>query len=300
MISIVGIVIVLGCIVGGYLMEHGKLLVLLQPAELIIILGSAIGALVAANPLPVLIRTAKAALAVLRGCPYDQKCYLENLLMIYDLFSSARKMGTTKLEQDIDEPSKSDVFQKYPKFLNSHHALNFLCDTLRVVVSGGVDPLDIDTMMEIDLEVHHREGAEPAAALATMADSLPGLGIVAAVLGIVMTMGALGGPKEAIGEKVAAALVGTFCGVLLCYGIFGPLAAAMTKQNEAEAAYFGFLRMSALGYVKGLSPIMAVELARRAIPSTVRPSFKEVEKACRGARNTGEAVKEPAAAAEAA
>lgn len=294
MISILGIVIVLGCIVGGYLMEHGQLAVLVQPAELIIILGSAIGAVVAANPVPVLIRTLQSALAVLAGSPYDKKCYSENLRMIYELFAMARKLGTAKLEEDLDNPAKSEVFKKYPKFLKSHHALYFLCDTLRVAVSGGLDPLDLDAMMEIDLEVHHREGAEPVAALTSMADSLPGLGIVAAVLGIVMTMGALGGPKEAIGEKVAAALVGTFCGVLLCYGIFGPLAAAIGKLNDSEAAYFAFLRMGALGYIKGLSPIMAAEMARRAIPSSLRPTFQEMEKVCRGARGAAEPQKEAA------
>jgi chemotaxis protein MotA len=151
-----------------------------------------------------------------------------------------------------------------------------------MAVSGGVDPMEIDQMMEVDLEVHHRESAEPVTALSTMADSLPGLGIVAAVLGIVITMGSLGGPKEQIGEHVAAALVGTFLGILLCYGVFGPLASAMGKQNSAEADYLGFLRMAAIAFIKGLSPIMAVELARRSIPSGVRPTFQEVEGACRG------------------
>lgn len=296
MVSILGLIIVLGCIVGGYLMEHGNLKVLFQPAELIIILGSAIGAVVTANPLPVLIRTLKAALSVISGSPYNKKCYTDSLRMLYDLYSMARKLGTAKLEEDLDAPAKSDVFKKYPKFLKDHHALHFLCDTVRVAVSAGLDPLDLDSMMEIDLEVHHNEGAEPVTALTSMADALPGLGIVAAVLGIVMTMGALGGPKEAIGEKVAAALVGTFCGVLLCYGIFGPVAAAIGKLNEAEAAYFVFLRMAALGYIKGLSPIMAAEMARRAIPHGVRPTFQEMERACRGSRSGGaEAEKKEAA-----
>jgi len=142
--------------------------------------------------------------------------------------------------------------------------------------------MEIDSMMEIDLEVHHRETHEPIAALNTMADSLPGLGIVAAVLGVVLTMGALGGPKEAIGEKVAAALVGTFLGILLCYGIFGPLAGAMNKNNDAESQYMGFLRMAALAFTKELSPILAVEMARRSIPPGVRPTFQEMETGCRG------------------
>jgi chemotaxis protein MotA len=232
-------------------------------------------------------RIVKGMLGILSGSPFNKTFYLESLKMIYELYNVARKSGTAKLEEEVDNPGKSPVFSKYPKFMKSHHALNFLCDTLRMAVSGGVDPMEIDQMMEVDMEVHHRESAEPITALSTMADSLPGLGIVAAVLGIVITMGSLGGPKEQIGEHVAAALVGTFLGILLCYGVFGPLAAAMGKQNDAEAYYFGFLRMAAIGFIKGLSPIMAVELARRSIPSTVRPSFQEVEGACRGGGKTG-------------
>jgi chemotaxis protein MotA len=282
MISILGIVIVLGAIAGGYLMEHGKLLVLVQPAELVIIAGAAIGTVVVANPLPTLMRIVKGVLGIVTGGAYSKAVYLENLKMIYELFSHARKAGTAKLEEDVDHPEKSAILSKYPKFLKSHHAVQFFCDTLRMAVSGGVDPMDIDQMMEVDLEVHHRESAEPITALSTMADSLPGLGIVAAVLGVVITMGSLGGPKEEIGHRVAAALVGTFLGILLCYGIFGPLAQAMGKQNEAEGHYFGFLRMAALGFIKGLSPMMAVELARRSIPTTVRPSFQDMEAVCRG------------------
>jgi chemotaxis protein MotA len=285
MTAIIGILIVLGAIVGGYLMEHGKLAVLVQPAELVIILGAAIGTVIVANPVPTLIRLGKGLAAIVGGSPFTKAFYLDHLKMLYELFNFARKAGTAKLEEDVDHPEKSAVFTKYPKFLKSHHALHFLCDTLRTAVAGGVDPMDIDQMMEIDLEVHHQESLEPVTALATMADSLPGLGIVAAVLGVVITMGALGGPKEEIGHRVAAALVGTFLGILLCYGVFGPLASAMGKQNEAEAHFFGFLRMAALGYVKGLSPMMSLELARRSIPSGVRPTFQEMEATCRGGGN---------------
>lgn len=286
MISIIGIIIVLGAITGGYLMEHGKLLVLMQPAELVIIFGAAVGTVVVANPLPTLIRILRGMAGVITGGSYSKATYLDNLKMIYELYSHARKAGTAKLEEEVDHPEKSPVLSKYPKFLKNHHALQFLCDTLRMAVSGGVEPMDIDQMMEIDMEVHHRESGEPVAALTTMADSLPGLGIVAAVLGVVITMGSLGGPKEEIGNHVAAALVGTFLGILLCYGIFGPLAQAMGKQGEAEGHYFGFLRMAALGFIKGLSPMMAVELARRSIPSTVRPTFQEMEAVCRGGGKT--------------
>jgi chemotaxis protein MotA len=282
MIAIIGILIVFGAIAGGYLMEHGKLLVLLQPAELVIIFGAAFGTVVIANPLPTLLRIGGGVLGVFTGSSFSKAFYIDNLKMLFELFNHARKAGTAKLEEEVDNPAKSPIFSKYPKFLKSHHALYFLCDTLRMAVSGGVDPLEMDQMMEVDMEVHHRESQEPVAALSTMADSLPGLGIVAAVLGVVITMGALGGPKEEIGRRVAAALVGTFLGILLCYGLFGPLAAAMSKENDAEGHYFGFLRMAALGFLKGLAPILAVELARRAIPTSVRPTFQEMETACRG------------------
>src|SRR6185312_7685318 len=272
MFSIIGIVIVFGAVAGGYLMEHGKLLVLAQPAELVIIMGAALGTVIIANPMSTLVRLLKAVMGVLSGSPYTKAFYTENIKMLYDLFAMARKAGTAKLEEDIDNPSKSPVLSKYPKFLKSHHALDFLCDTLRMGVSGGVDPMDIDAMMEIDLEAHHNEAHETVSALTSMADALPGLGIVAAVLGVVITMGSLGGPKEEIGLRVAAALVGTFLGILMCYGVFGPIAAAMGKRNSEEAAYFLFLRMGALAFIKGLAPIMAVELARRAIPHSLRPS----------------------------
>jgi len=273
---------VFGAILGGYLMEHGNIKVLIQPAELLIIFGSAIGTVVIANPLPTLKKIVAGLIGVLSGGQFNKAFYLENMKMLFELFNHARKAGTAKLEEDVDAPAKSPIFSKFPKFLKNHHATQFLCDTLRMAVSGGVDPMDIDQMMEVDLEVHHRESNEPIAALTTMADSLPGLGIVAAVLGIVITMGALGGPKEEIGHRVAAALVGTFLGILLCYGLFGPLASAMGKENDAEGHYFGFLRMAALGFIKGLAPILAVELARRSIPTGVRPTFQEMEAACRG------------------
>jgi chemotaxis protein MotA len=282
MFAIIGILVVFGAIVGGYLMEHGKLLVLLQPAELVIIFGAAVGTVVIANPLPTIKGIISGLVGVFSGTAFSKARYLDTLKLLFELFNHARKAGTAKLEEDVDNPTKSPIFSKYPKFLKAHHSLHFLCDTLRMAVSGGVEPMDIDQMMEVDMDVHHHEAQQPAAALASMADSLPGLGIVAAVLGVVITMGSLGGPKEEIGHKVGAALVGTFLGILLCYGLFGPLATAMNKETDAESQYFGFLRLAAIGFVKGLAPIMAVELARRAIPSGVRPTFQEMEAACRG------------------
>jgi chemotaxis protein MotA len=282
MLPLIGIVIVFGAIIGGYLMEHGHLAVLFQPAELVIIFGAAVGTVIVANPMSTIKGIVAGLIGLIKGSPYTKAFYLENLRMLYELYNHARKAGTAKFEEDVDHPEKSPIFTKYPKFLKAHHALHFLCDTLRTALAGGVEPMDIDQMMEIDLEVHHRETHEPVSALTTMADALPGLGIVAAVLGVVITMGALGGPKEEIGHRVAAALVGTFLGILLCYGVFGPLASAMGKQTEQEGYYFGFLRMAALAFVKGLPPLIAAEMARRSIPNLVRPKFNEMEAACRG------------------
>jgi chemotaxis protein MotA len=212
--------------------------------------------------------------------------------MLSEVFTYARKSGMAKLETDVEEPGKSPVFSKYKNFLKDHHAVFFICDTLRMSISGGVGHFDLDQMMEQDMEVHHREVSAPVTALNTMADSLPGLGIVAAVLGVVITMGALGGPPEEIGHKVAAALVGTFLGILLCYGLFGPLAAAMSKINDAEAEYYTVLRVALISFIKGFPPILAVEVARRSIPSECRPTFTEMEKNCKNS-----AAAPPAAAA---
>ncbi len=281
MFAIIGIVVVFGAIAGGYLMEHGNIMVLLQPAELLIILGAAIGTILIANPLPIIIRIGKGAIGVFKPGVFSRDYYLEHLKMLNELFQYARKHGAAKLEGDVEEPQKSAVFSKYPRFLGNHHALNFVCDTLRMYITGGVGSFELDQMMELDMEVHHQDANAPVAALTTVADSLPGLGIVAAVLGVVITMGALGGPPEEIGHKVAAALVGTFLGILLCYGLFGPIAASMGKANEAEAHFYHCLRVAVAAFVRGSAPILSVEFARRTIPAEVRPTFPEMEQFCK-------------------
>src|SRR5215470_1739431 len=277
MFVIIGIVVVIGAIVGGYLMEHGNLKVLIQPAELIIIGGAAAGPVLIANPLHILKQIIGGVLGAFGGSKYSEGSYLETLKMMFELLNRARKEGLMALEADSDDPEKSPVFSKYPKFLKDHHALNFVCDTIRMASGGGVEPFDVDQMMELDMEVHHRDAAQPIAALSTMADSLPGLGIVAAVLGVVITMGSLGGPPEEIGHKVAAALVGTFLGILLCYGFIGPVAQSMTKTTEDEQAYYYVLRVVLVSFIKGSPPTVAVEFGRRAIPGHVRPTFQEAE-----------------------
>jgi len=281
MFAIIGIVVVFGCIVAGYLMEHGNIRVLLQPAELLIIGGAAAGTVLRANPLHVLKQIASGMGSVFGTSRYTRQRYVETLKMMFDLLNKARREGLVALESDIEEPAKSAVFSKHKDFMNHHHAVTFVRDTMRMAVSGGVEVFDLDQMMESDMEVHHHDATEPVAALTTTADSLPGLGIVAAVLGVVITMGALGGPPEEIGRKVAAALVGTFLGVLLCYGLVGPLAARLGKAADEERAFLQVLRAVMIAFLKGIAPIMAVEIGRRAVPGHLRPSFSEVEKACR-------------------
>jgi chemotaxis protein MotA len=298
MFVVVGLLIVIGAIVGGYLMEHGHIAVLLQPAELLIIGGAAIGTVLIANPLHILKKIISGVLGSLKGSPFTKQLYLETLKMAFDLLTKGRKEGLVALETDIEEPAKSQIFTKYPAFLKDHHSRDFVCDTMRMAITGGVEAFDLDQMMELDMDVSHHESSQPVAALSTMADSLPGLGIVAAVLGVVITMGALGGPPEEIGKKVAAALVGTFLGILLCYGFVGPFASNMAKVVDDEHAYHYVLRVAIIAFVKGQAPIMAVELARRAIPGRVRPTFKEVEDRCRKSQ-TAEAAPAEAAATSA-
>ena len=282
MFAIIGIVLVIGAILGGYLMEHGNLKVLIQPSELIIILGAAIGTVLIANPLHILKKIAGGLAGVFGSSKYTQARYLETLKVMYELFGRARREGMMALEADSDAPDKSPVFSKYPNFLKDHHALLFVCDSIRMAASGGVEPFDADQMLELDMDVHHHENAQPVAALSTMADSLPGLGIVAAVLGVVITMGALGGPPEEIGKKVAAALVGTFLGILLCYGFIGPIAGNMAKASDEEHEYYQVLRVMIVSFMKGAAPSLAVEFGRRAIPSRLRPNFQDAENFIKG------------------
>ncbi len=301
MFVIIGILVVFGAVAGGYLMEHGNMRVLLQPAELLIIGGAAIGTVLVANPLYVLKDIVAGMTAAFKGSPYTKERYLSSLKMMYDLLNKARREGLMALEGDVEDPEQSPVFSKNPEFLHNHHVRDFVCDTLRMAVSGS-EAFDLDQMMEMDMEVHHHCASQPISSLSAMADSLPGLGIVAAVLGVVITMQALGGPPEEIGHKVAAALVGTFLGILLCYGLVGPIASNMAKLAEEEHAYMHVLRVVIISFLKGSAPIMAVEVARRAVPGHVRPSFQDLEQTCRAPSSAAapEPPETPDAAAAAA
>lgn len=290
MSAILGIVLVFCAVVGGFLMEKGHLVVLLQPAELLIIAGAATGTLLVANPMHILKGIAAGLLGILKGSRFSKQRYLNTLKMMYQFLNKVRKEGLLAVEADVEKPAESSIFKSYPDFLGDHEAVHFLCDTLRTAITGGVEPFDMDQMMELDMEVHHHAAMQPIDALSTVADALPGLGIVAAVLGVVITMGALGGPPEQIGEKVAAALVGTFLGILLCYGVVGPLSANMRKAADEQNEYLHVLRVLLLSFLKGSAPMIAVEMGRRAIPAHVRPDFDEMEKSCKNKVETVEAA----------
>src|ERR1700689_292880 len=284
MFSIIGILVVFACVIGGFLMEKGKLAVLGQPAELVTIGGAAIGTVLAANPMHILKKLIAGLMGVIKGSPFSKQRYVDTLKMMFDLFAKSRKEGAIAIESDVEDPEKSPIFSRYPVFLGDHHARDFVCDTMRMAITGGVNPFDVDQMMDLDMEVHHHSSNQPNAALSSVADALPGLGIVAAVLGVVVTMGSLGGPPEEIGHKVAAALVGTFLGILLCYGLVGPISSNMTKLNEGRTQYYQCIRQGLLSFRDGSSPILAVEFARRSLPSDLRPTFKDLEETCRNSK----------------
>src|SRR5262249_40431269 len=258
-------------------MEGGEVGVLIQPAEIVIIMGAALGSVLISTPLKVIIQILQSSIKVLTGATISKGQYFELLSVLYELFQMARKDGQLALEPHVEDPEKSSLFGQYPGFLKNHHAVHFLADTVRVILAGGVAPHDLEALMDADIETHHEEIAMPSAALAKVGDALPGLGIVAAVLGIIITMGAITGPPEEIGHKVGAALVGTFLGILVSYGFLQPIATGIENINSNESRYILVLKAGLLAFASDAPPIVAVEFARRAIFSDVRPSFKEME-----------------------
>ena len=278
---IVGILIVIGAVFGGYLMEHGVIGVLIQPAEFVIIGGAALGTILISTPLNVLMKLIKSCIKVLTGGSIPKTAYVELLTLIYDLGQTVKKDGQLALESHMENPHSSSIFSKYPIFLKQHHAVDFLADTGRVIVMGGIPPFEIEALMEADIETHHEESARSVSVLTKVGDAMPGLGIVAAVLGIVITMQVIDGPPQEIGHKVAAALVGTFLGILAAYGFIQPLATSLETMNQNEARYLQCLKAGMLALARAMPPVIAVEFARRTIFSDVRPSFKEMETAVR-------------------
>ncbi len=284
MVAIIGILVVFAAVLGGFAMAKGPFLVLLAPAEWVIICGTAFGTMLVSTPGPVLRDMMGRIPAVFKGGAITKEYYLEVLKLLFELFQLARRDGLIAIESHIEAPDDSALFQRYPTVLANHHAVEFLCDALRTVMVGSVSAFDLEAMLEAEIEVHHENDAKPVAALNRVADGLPGIGIVAAVLGIVVTMQSLGGPIEEIGHHVAAALVGTFLGILLSYGFVAPMASNMEARNAEEQALYFALKAGIVAFAKNLPPMIAAEFARKSIGATVRPTFLEMEAACKATR----------------
>jgi chemotaxis protein MotA len=282
MLAVLGIVVVFAAVFGGYLLEKGNPWVLVQPAELLIIGGAAAGIIMSANSAATIRKMGCGLGRVFRPQTRDADSFLRHLLLLYELFTWAQRGGgIMQLENDVEDPDRSALFANHPEFLRDTATRAFVCDSLRMLVIGATSPGELDQLMDLDIEVQRRARHEPVNALTAVADALPGLGIVAAVLGVVITMGSIGGSPETVGEKVAAALVGTFLGILLCYGVVGPLAARLEGLSEAEAQFQQAPRIAIAAFARGSSPILAVEYARRSIPPEVRPGFVAMEAAIR-------------------
>lgn len=288
MLLILGALIVLGSVGGGYLMHGGHLLVLNQPSEFIMIGGAAIGSLLIGTP-PRVVRQLVGQIGGSFAGRLRKADYAQVLTMLYQLFKVIQQSGVMALEEHFDDPSKSSILSKFPGFLRRTRAVRFLSDSVKVIMMGSVAPHDLEALLEQDLDVHHREALQPAEMVAKIADALPGLGIVAAVLGVVITMQAIDGPPEEIGHKVGAALVGTFLGILLSYGFAQPLATNLEHRVAEELCYVECIKAGLLGAYKGLPPVVALEFARRSLPDAVRPSFEEVEAASKPAAATEDA-----------
>jgi chemotaxis protein MotA len=289
MLLIIGALVVIGSIVGGYLMEGGNMLLLSQPAEFIIIGGAALGSLLISTPMPVLKQLGVQCIAVFRGS-LSRDDYKDLLTMLYQLFRVIQQTGIMALESHFENPNDSAIMRAHPKFLQRHHSVAFLADSVKVIIVGGMSPHDLDTLMEEDLQVHHDEASQPAATMTKIGDSLPGLGIVAAVLGIVLTMQSIDGPAAEIGGKVGAALVGTFLGILMAYGFALPLASSLEQRVKDDGRYEQCIKAGVLAIFKGFPPAIAVEFARRTLPNEIRPTFEETEALCRASRTEVTAV----------
>lgn len=277
MLIVIGYLMIIGAIVGGFAMAGGHLAVLFQPVELLIIGGSAFAAFMMSSGIKTMKATGAALGAVLKRSPYDKELYLQTLTLINEIASRARREGLLGLESDIENPKESPLFQRAPLVLKNHHAMEFLVDYLRMAVAGQLDPHEMDNLMDLEIESHHHEAMAPVDALRKLADGLPAFGIVAAVLGVVHTMESVDQPPAVLGQLIGAALVGTFLGILLAYGFVAPLANMVEQRVNEEGKYLQVLKAGLLSFVTGSAPIVVVEYARKVIPPSERPGFEELE-----------------------
>ncbi|MCL5062904.1 MAG: flagellar motor stator protein MotA [Nitrospiraceae bacterium] len=281
MFAIIGALVVLSSVIGGYLWNGGNLHVLFQPSEYLIIGGAAIGGFIIASPMKVIKAVISGVLRILSGKAYSKADYMEVLLLMSEIFSKIRKEGLVSIEADVDNPEESKIFSNYPKFLKNHHAVSLVADTLRTVMTTSIAPHELESLLDTELEAHHEELMIPSKSVNNVADALPGLGIVAAVIGVILTMAKISEPPEVLGHSIGAALVGTFLGVLMCYGFVGPMARNMEYTANEDKEYLNVLKVALVAFVGGAAPQISVEFGRRVIPGNVKPSFVEVEEAIR-------------------
>jgi chemotaxis protein MotA len=278
---IIGIITMFACTLGGYAAEGGSLAVLAEaaPMELVIMGGTALGGFIIANPGVVIRRTGKGFGLLLKKPKYNKASYIELLCMLYQLFKLAKTKGLLALEQHIENPEQSSLFAQFPGFLHDHHAVNFLCDYLRLVTLGSDKPYELEALMDEELEVHHNESAGVVTAVTNVADAMPAIGIVAAVLGVIHTMGAIAEPPEILGHLIGGALCGTFMGVWSSYGLIAPMASSLTAIYAAESKYMMCIKTGLLAHLQGFAPSISVEYARKTLLSELRPTFGELEEA---------------------
>lgn len=277
MLVIIGYIIVVASVVGGYALAGGHLGSLWQPLELLTIGGGALGAFVVANDSKTIKAFLKALPALLKGSSYTQALYLELLGLLFEILSKVRKEGLMSIEADVEEPEQSALFAKYPLVASNHHLMEFLADYLRMMVGGNLNAFEIENLMDNEIETHHQESHKPIGAMQKLADGLPAFGIVAAVMGVVHTMASVGKPPSELGEMIAHALVGTFLGILLSYGFVAPLGSLMEARAAEEAKAFECVKLTILASINGYAPALAIEFGRKTLFSTERPSFKELE-----------------------
>ena len=277
MFVIVGYVVVLGAVFGGFIMAGGHIASLFQPVELLMIGGSALGAFFVANTPKTVKATLKALPSLLKGSKFSKALYIDLLSMLYEILAKVRKEGLMSIESDVENPEASPIFSKYPNIQKDHHAMEFLTDYMRMMVGGNLNAFEIENLMDNEIETHHHEGEVPIHALAKLADGLPAFGIVAAVMGVVHTMESVGIPPAELGKLIAAALVGTFLGILLSYGFVAPLTSLLEQKLHESTKMFQCMKVTMLASMNGYAPQVAVEFGRKVLYSNERPTFLELE-----------------------
>ena len=277
MLVIVGYVVVLGCVFGGFVLAGGHLGALWQPLELMMIGGGALGAFFVGNNMKAIKATFKSVPAIFKGSKYSKETYMELMALMYELLGKVRKEGMMSIEGDVENPHESAIFSKYPKVAGDHHVVEFMTDYLRIMVSGNLNAMEIENLMDVEIETHHHEALVPSHVIAKLGDGMPAFGIVAAVMGVVHTMESVGIPPAELGMLIAHALVGTFLGILLAYGFVGPLASLLEQKAEEDGKMFQAIKVVLLANLNGYAPAMAVEFGRKVLNSTERPGFAELE-----------------------